>query len=107
MTLAARLAEIRARVEAASPAPWTDDGSGYCIRNGRGDRSASTFKTAGRQRSNREYREDCAFIAAARTDVPLLLAVAAAAAEACGNVDNLERRNALRAALDALAKETT
>jgi hypothetical protein len=83
-----RLDEIRARVEAATPGPWEWDDSewhrGFYAQEGRplGDRSIGELSAGDidvlRAHIDEEYLTgrlaDAAFIAAAREDVPWLLA---------------------------------
>lgn len=69
-----RIEEIRARAEAATPAPWADD-NGYRVRFG-GNKIVCDMKLFD------GVGNDSAFVAHARTDVPDLLdALAAARAE--------------------------
>ncbi len=64
------LDQLRALCDAASPGPWEHDDK-FTVSIERGD-EMTAFRT---------YREDAAFIAAARTALPLLLTVAEAAKE--------------------------
>lgn len=71
-----RVAEIRARLEAATPGPWQTwpDGTEESVE------SVSVGRFVCHLNSNmRQFREDAAFIAHAREDVPYLLARLAAA----------------------------
>ena len=109
--LAARLAAMRARVEAAGPGPWRIVGADSWHLEGfpqveLNDERGSYFPV-----NNDRIAE---FVAHARADVPLLLAVAEAAAQVCRSLDDgntvlhlgtiLQDVQVLRAALDALAE---
>lgn len=74
-TTTERLAQIRARAEAATPGPWTTDGAE--IYQGTKDDVPHFAKWIGetcRADENDDGKTDAQFIAHARTDVPTLLA---------------------------------
>ena len=84
MTIDTRLAEIRARAEAATEGPWTALGSGvasgdhwHVIASGE-----AVAHISSRDGVNEDQREpDAEFIAHARTDLPALLAAVEAVRE--------------------------
>ena len=79
MTIDTRLAEIRARVEAATEGPWewaahtTVDGDKWAVFHGE--------STSALAMNNDGWAPDAEFIAASRTDLPALLAAVEAVRE--------------------------
>lgn len=65
------LKAIRARAEAASPGPWEDRLDGWTVRDANGGKVAATYRADG---TAEQQVNDQQFIAAARADVPALLA---------------------------------
>lgn len=97
MTIETRLAEIRARVEAATPGPWTPmeydhnpGDQGVPILGGGERGSMAAHLTAYTMTlSNVDQSEaDAEFIAHARTDLPALLAAVEAFKEKCDYIVN-------------------
>ena len=86
-----RIAEIRARVDAATPAPWVDD-NGYRVRFGEDNKIVCDMKLFD------GVGNDSAFVAHARTDVPDLLDALAAALARAEQAEAREQR--LREAIE-------
>ena len=76
-----RLAEIAARVEAATAGPWTNDSTEVHAESNRG-KDGMAWASSGTGIGEMAIKADAAFVAASRDDVPALLAhIAAVEAE--------------------------
>ena len=89
MTIDTRLAEIRARVENATPGPWewaahtTVDGDKWAVFQGE--------STSALAMNNDGWAPDAELIAASRTDLPALLAAVEAVMKRAGRWTSLDK----------------